>query len=158
MKTFFVILVIVLTFLVGFLIGTNTSSYEDKNSQVENTLKANEDYEVEYASTTNQKFYQKMVDMERNSILIFNGFPTCLTDMLILRKQPGEEIFSTEADTLYLLDRDLNLCDINRYVYYLFKDNHGNLWSLFRHNETFQLTREDEIRFKKLLEKKSQKD
>ena len=75
MKTFFMILVILLTFLVGYIIGTKTElSYEDKNAQVENTLKTNEDYEEEYASETNEKFYKKMVRMERNSTLVFNGW------------------------------------------------------------------------------------
>lgn len=151
MKTLFVILVVVLTFFVGFLIGTNASSYEDKNSQVENTLKANEDYEVESASTTNQKFYKKMVEMKRNSTLIFNGFPTCLTDILS-RRIPGDEILATGTDTLYLVDWDLNRADINRYPCYIVKDNHDNLWSIFRNNENFHLNRVDEVKHKDWLE------
>ena len=107
---------------------------------------------VESASKSNEKFYKKMVEMDRGLTLIFDGFPTCLTDILSMHKQPGEKIFSTKTDTLYLVDWDLNRADINKYPYYIVKDNHNNLWSLFRHNETFRLTREDEKKHKKLLE------
>ena len=152
MKTFFMILVILLTFLVGYIIGTKTElSYEDKNAQVENALKTNEDYEEEYASETNEKFYKKMVRMERNSTLVFNGFPTCLTSILYTHTQPGDEILTTGTDTLYLVDWDLNRADINRYICYLVKDNHDNLWSIFRHNENFHLNRVDEVKNKNLL-------
>ena len=153
------LIIILCSLLVGYDMISSCKN-KDKNYQVEYVSKTGEptSKSVESTSKTNEKFYKKMVEMERDSTLIFDGFPTCLTDILILRKQPGEEVFSTETDTLYLFDRDLNRYDINRYVYYLFKDNHGNLWSLFRHNETFRLTREDEIKCKKLLEVKTKKE
>ena len=153
MKHLKISLVAVLIFCVGFLVGTkNAPSYENKNAQVEDTLKANKDYEVEYASTTNEKFYQKMIEMEKNSTLVFNGFPTCLTSVLHTHTQPGDEILTTEKDTLYLVDWNLNHRDINRYPYYVIKDNHNHLWSLFRHNENFHLNRENERIYKKWLE------
>ncbi len=152
MKLFFTSLVAVLIFCAGFLVGTkNTLSYKNKNAQVEDTLKANKDYEVEYASTTNEKFYQKMVGMERNSTLVFNGFPTCLTSILHAHTQPEDEILATEKDTLYLVDWDLNRRDINKYPLYIVKDNHNNLWSIFRHNENFHLNRVDEVKHKDWL-------
>ena len=153
MKTFFIILFVSLSFLAGLFVGTkNALSYENKNSQAEDTLKANKDYEVEYASKTNEKFYQKMVEMERNSTLVFNGFPTCLASILYTHTQPGDEILATETDTLYLVDWDLNRADINRYPCYVVKDNHDNLWSIFRHNENFHLNRLDEEKYKDWLE------
>lgn len=127
-------------------------SYKNYNYQV-NALEAVEDSSkiVEYASETNEKFYKKMVGMKRDSTLVFNGFPTCLTDILS-RRIPGDEILTTETDTLYLVDWGLNRADINRYPCYIVKDNHDNLWSIFRHNENFHLNRVDEVKHKDWLE------
>jgi hypothetical protein len=111
--------------------------------------------QVEYASETNEKFYQKMVKMERDSTLIFNGFPTCLTGVFAYRVAPGDTILRTPKDSLILLFRGLNYSDINRYPFYIFKDNHNNLWSLFRRNEEFHLTREDEVKHEDWLEIKT---
>ena len=131
-----------------------THCEKNKNDQTEcATNRAKHDSEtIEPASKSNERFYKKMVEMNRESTLVFDGFPTCLTDILSMHKQPGEIIFSTKTDTLYLVDWDLNRTDINKYPYYIFKDNYNNLWSLFRHNETFRLTREDEKKHEKLLE------
>lgn len=116
------------------------SSYKENYSQ------------VEYASETNERFYQEMVKMKKNTTRFFNGFPTCLTNILHSHTQPGDEILATEKDTVYYVLRDLNRTDINKYPFYVVKDNHNNLWSLFRHNDKFHLTRENETKFKKLLE------
>lgn len=118
----------------------------------------NQDFQMEYASETSKKFYQKMIKMEKNSILVFNGFPTCLTDMLSHAITPGDQILCTEKDTLYLVLRGLNYRDINKYPYYIIKDNHNNLWSLFRHNGNFILTREDEVNNKALLNLEEQNE
>ena len=128
------------------------SSYKNYNYQV-NALETVEDSSkiVEYASETNEKFYKKMVGMKRDSTLVFNGFPTCLTDILS-RCIPGDKILTTGTDTLYLVDWDLNRADINRYPCYIVKDNHDNLWSIFRHNENFHLNRVDEVKHKDWLE------
>lgn len=135
-----------------FAVRDVISPCKNNDAQVENALKANKDYEVEYASTTNEKFYQKIIGMEKNSTLVFNGFPTCLTSILHTHTQPGDEILTTEKDTLYLVDWDLNHADINKYPYYIVKDNNNNLWSIFRHNANFHLNRVDEIEHKDLLE------
>lgn len=113
----------------------------------------NQNSQVEYASKTNEKFYHKMVKMEKNSTLTFNGFPTCLTSILSHSTTPGDAILTTEKDTLYLAFRWLNYNDINRYPFYIVKDNKDNFWSLFRHNEKFLLTRRDKKDFKDLLTK-----
>jgi len=98
---------------------------------------------VEYASETDNKFYQKMTQMERNSTLIFNGFPTSLTSILSLNTVPGDTITNAGDSTLVLVSRDLNREDINKYPYYIIKDKHENIWKLSRHNDEFHLTRLD---------------
>lgn len=128
MKNF--IFLLVAAFLVSFLVGYGVSSF-----------RRNKDSKVEYASETNNKFYQKMVNMDESSRLTFNGFPTCLTS--IFYAKPGEEILTTETDTLYFEYRDLNREDINRYPYYVIKDNHNKKWSIFRHNDKFHLYRDE---------------
>ena len=106
---------------------------------------------IEYASTTNEKFYQEMVKMDKNTTRFFNGFPTCLTGILSHQSKPGDKILTTEKDTLYLVDWNLNRTDINKYPYYVLKDNHGEIWTLFRHNDKFRLTKKDEKQYKKWL-------
>lgn len=117
------------------------SSYSDNDSQ------------VEYASETDNKFYQKMVDLERNHTLYFNGFPASLTSILFKNLKPGEKILNCGDEPLILLFEDLNRTDINKYYYYIIKDTHNNYWSLYRHNDKFRLTRIDEKKDKKWLKK-----
>ena len=144
--------VAVLFLLCAILVGYDVISFYKNNTNQEMVSEDVEDTSkgVESASETKEKFYKKMVDMERNSTLIFNGFPTCLTDILSHRN-PGDEILTTGTDTLYLVDWDLNRADINRYPCYIVKDNHDNLWSIFRHNENFHLKRVDEVKHKDWL-------
>lgn len=127
MKHFVILWVVaaLLGLLAGYLVSI---SRENKNSQ------------VEYASQTNQKFYHDMVKIKKGKHLTFNGFPTCLTPILHINN--GEEIFSTETDSLTLVFRDLNRNDVNKYPYYVIEDNHKNKWSLFRHNANYFLYRE----------------
>ena len=125
-------LLVVALFLISFLVGYGVS-----------LSRRNKDSKVEYASETNSKFFQKMVNMDKNSTLTFDGFPTCLTS--IFNTPLGEEILSTEKDTLFFVSRGLNQQDINRYPYYILKDNHNNVWSLYRHNDKYILKREDEM-------------
>jgi len=115
------------------------SSYKENYSQ------------VEYASETDNKFYQRMVDLERNHTLHFNGFPASLTSILFLNIMPGDTILNAGDNKLILLFRSLNRRDINKYPYYIIKDMHNNYWSLYRHNDKFLLTRMDEKREKKWL-------
>ena len=115
------------------------SSYTDNYSQ------------VEYASETDNKFYQEMIKLKRNQTLHFNGFPASLTSILFKNLEPGEEILNCGDEPLTLVFRDLNREDINKYPYYIIKDKHNNYWSLKRHNDKFRLTRIDEIRNKKWL-------
>ena len=119
------------------------------------TSHINECSKVEYASETNAKFYQQMVDMERNTQIFFDGFPTCLTS--VFYSQPGTQILTTPTDTLYFVKSDLNRSDPNKYPYFVVKDNHGNIWSIFRHNDKYRLIREDERIVGKLLEKEAEK-
>ena len=84
--------------------------------------------------------------------MCFNGFPTCLIS-LCNNISSGDEILTTETDTLFFVFRDLNRKDINKYPYYVIKDNHDNVWTLFRYNDEFLLTREDDTEYKLLLEK-----
>ena len=48
---------------------------------------------IECASVTNEKFYQKMVKMERNTTEFFNGFPICLIS--IRSSLSGDVILTT---------------------------------------------------------------
>ncbi len=121
---------------VGYLL---ISSYLDKYSQ------------VEYASETDNKFYQKIEKLERNQTLHFTGFPTSLTSILSMDLKPGEKILNCGDEPLTLVFKDLDITDINRYYYYIIKDTKDNYWSLHRHNNRFRLTRIDEIRKKKWL-------
>lgn len=103
----------------------------------------NKNSEMEYASETNKKFYKRMTKMDKNEVITFHGFPACLTS--IFNITAGDEILAVGEDTLYLVYRGLNYNDVNRYHFYIIKDNHDNLWSIFRHNEKFLLYREDEV-------------
>ena len=109
--------------------------------------------QVEYASETDNKFYQEMIDLERNQTLHFNGFPASLTSILFKNLKPGEKILNCGDEPLILLFEDLNRTDINRYYYYIIKDTHNNYWSLKRHNDKFRLTRIDEEENKKWLKR-----
>lgn len=115
------------------------SSYLDNYSQ------------VEYASETDNKLYQKMSELERNQTLYFSGFPASLMSILFKDLQPGERILNCGDEPLTLVSKDLNREDINRYYYYIIKDSHNNYWSLKRHNDKFHLTRIDEVRNKEWL-------
>lgn len=138
----FLMVFFVLILLNAIVVGYDViSSYRKNYSQ------------VEYASETNERFYQEMVEMNRNTTRFYNGFPTCLTSILSYHTKPGDEILATESDTLYLVDWDLNRADINKYPYYVVKDNHENVWTLFRHNDRFRLTRKDEKEYKEWLKK-----
>jgi hypothetical protein len=113
--------------------------------------------QVEYASETDNKLYQKMTKMKRNSTLLFNGFPASLTSILFLNTAPGDSIVNAGDSTLILVSRDLNRTDINKYPYYVIKDKKNNLWSLFRHNDKYRLTRLDESEYQEwLMEKEEQ--
>ena len=148
MKTLFVFLVATLMFCVGFQVGVHrviTAYQKDFYSQ------------VEYASETDNKLYQKMTKMKRNSTLLFNGFPASLTSILFLNTAPGDSIVNAGDSTLILVSRDLNRTDINKYPYYVIKDEKNNLWSLFRHNDKYRLTRLDESEYQEwLMEKEKQ--
>jgi hypothetical protein len=138
----FLMVFFVLILLNAIVVGYDViSSYKENYSQ------------VEYASETNERFYQEMVKMKKNTTKFYNGFPTCLTGILSYHTKPGDEILATKSDTLYLVDWDLNRTDINKYPYYVVKDNYENVWTLFRHNDKFRLTREDETKYKEWFKK-----
>ena len=107
--------------------------------------------QVEYASETDNKFYQKMIELERNQTLHFNGFPASLTSILFKNLRPGDRILNCGDEPLTLVFEDLDRTNINRYYYYIIKDTKNNYWSLHRHNDKFRLTRIDEKKEKKWL-------
>ena len=125
------IILLVLTFIVGFYKRNHVKLVE------------------EFATETNEKFYQKMVNMKENSCLVFDGFPTCLTD--ILSKPPKDTILITETDTLSFIYRDLDRESINKYPYYVIQDTKDNFWSLHRHNDMYILIKKDYEWLKDLL-------
>ena len=94
--------------------------------------------------------------MERNSKLHFDGFPASLTSILFLNTAPGDSIVNAGDSTLILVSRDLNRTDINKYPYYVIKDKKNNLWSLFRHNDKYRLTRLDESEYQEWLKEKEE--
>lgn len=109
-----------------------------------------------YRVISYEKLYQTMANMERNSTLIFDEFPTPLEK--VTQSMPGDSILISGSDTLSLVFRDLNREDkINRYPFYIMKDDKNNLWSLFRHNNEFHLTREDEAKHKDWLNYKMER-
>lgn len=142
MKQLFFTVAALALFLLGLLVGQKTTKAYEKidNSQ------------VEYASETDNKFYQKMTGMERNTTLEFNGFPASLTSILFKDLKPREEILNCGDDTLILVSRDLDRTDINKYPYYIIKDTKNNYWSIYRRNDKFLLTRQDEKKYEELPE------
>lgn len=127
--------------LVAFFCAICVGYYENKAYEAAS--------KIEYCYETNEKFYQEMVSMERNTPRIFDGFPTCLTS--VFYSPIGAEILATPTDTLYFADRDLNRSDPNKYPYFVVKDNHNNVWLIIRHNDKYCLIRKDEKQFKPLL-------
>jgi len=144
MKTICVLLVALFTFLAGFLAGAKVKSSHEK---------INNYSQVEYASETDNKFYQKMIELERNQTLHFDGFPISLTSILFKNLQPGERILNCGDEPLTLVFEDLDRSNINKYYYYIIKDTKNNYWSLYRHNDKFRLSRIDEKRNKEWLKK-----
>ena len=144
MKTLFVFLVALVTFLLGFQVGIHRviASYQkDFYSQ------------VEYASETDNKFYQKMIELKRNQTLHFDGFPAFLTSILFKNLRPGDRILNCGDEALTLMFEDLDRSNINKYYYYIIKDTKNNYWSLYRHNDKFRLSRINEKRNKEWLKK-----
>ena len=94
-------------------------------------------------------FYRRMTVMKPNQQWIFNDFPKHLQKVSSIRKG---EIISSGADTLSLVCCFPNQADtVNRYLFYILKDNHGNVWSLFHEeDDKFHLYREDPKKFQQL--------
>ena len=144
-KMFFFLLALSFFFVItGAIVGCQQKKSHEKPQ-----------FKVEYASETDEKFYQEMIGMNRHSVILFNGFPTCLTD--ILNASPGEEILTTETDTLFLAFQGFDQDGINNYRFYVVKDNHENFWTLSRYNENFFLAKDKKKRYKKLLDKVNKK-
>jgi len=144
MKSISILLVAFVTFSLGFLAGGKVKSSHEK---------INNYSQVEYASETDNKFYQKMIELKRNQTLHFDGFPTSLTSILFKNLQPGERILNCGDEPLTLVFEDLDRSNINKYYYYIIKDTKNNYWSLYRHNDKFRLSRIDEKRNKEWLKK-----
>ena len=136
----FLMVIFALVMANGIYVGYDViSTYKENYSQ------------VEYASETDNKFYQKMIELERNQTLHFNGFPASLTSILFKNLKPGDKILNCGDEPLTLVAVDLDRTDVNRYHYYVIKDSKNNYWPLYRHNDKFRLTRIDEIRNKEWL-------
>lgn len=129
------------------MFNTITVGYSQISSYLENYS------QVEYASETDNKFYQKMIELKRNQTIHFNGFPASLTSILSKNLKPGERILNCGDEPLTLVSTTLNRTDINKYYYYVIKDTKNNYWSLYRHNDKFRLSRIDEKKEKKWLKK-----
>lgn len=127
------------------MINTITIGYSLISSYLDNYS------QVEYASETDNKFYQKMIELERNQTLHFNGFPASLTSILFKNLRPGDKILNCGDEPLTLVHEDLDRTNVNKYYYYIIKDTKNNYWSLHRHNDKFRLKRIDEIKNKKWL-------
>jgi len=79
----------------GIYVGYDViSTYKENYSQ------------VEYASETDNKFYQKMIELERNQTLHFNGFPASLTSILFKNLKPGDKILNCGDEPLTLVAVD----------------------------------------------------
>lgn len=138
----FLMVIFALVMTNAIYVGYDTiSTYKENYSQ------------VEYASQTDNKFYQKMMKLERNQTLHFNGFPASLTSILFKDLKPGEKILNCGDEPLTLVFKDLDRTNINKYYYYIIKDSKNNYWSLYRHNDKFRLSRMDEKRNKKWLKR-----
>lgn len=141
------VLLIEMAFFFIILLNGISVGYPIVSSYIENHPK------MEYVSETNEKFYKEMVNMERNTTEYFNGFPICLID--VMKGSPGDVVLTTKTDTLYLFFKGLNYKDINRYPFYVIKDNKNNFWSLLRRNDKFHLTKRDKKEYIQIKDKKT---
>lgn len=127
MKKLLFFLVCVLAFVAGMVVGYN------HHQKTLNTVILNHD----------EMFYHRMVDMETSSELMFSEFPLPLKRLL--HASAGDKILVDGDDTLSLVCVYPNQDDLeNRYLFYVMKDNHDHLWSLFQYEDGFHLYREDE--------------
>lgn len=127
MKKFLFLIVSILAFGAGLWVGYH---YHQKTL---NTVILNHD----------EMFYHRMVEMETSSEWMFSEFPLPLKRLL--HASAGDKILVDGNDTLSLVCVYPNQDDIiNRYLFYVMKDNHDHLWSLFQYEDGFHLYREDE--------------
>ena len=127
MKNLLLILVCILAFIAGLLVGYN------HHQKILNTVVLNHD----------EMFYHRMVEMEIDSELMFSEFPLPLKRLH--HASAGDKILVADNDTLSLVCVYPNQDDvINRYLFYVMKDNHNNLWSLFQYEDGYHLYKEDE--------------
>ena len=94
-----------------------------------------------------EECYKQMVGMKRTIIL--GEFPHQLQKM---RYAPaGKLLFENGQDSLFLVHSYPNYNDVHRYLYYIMRDNHNNVWSLFQEDSTFYLHKIEERELKKKL-------
>lgn len=131
MRKLILTLVAALTIFIGLLVGRDVT-----NKKI--------DAAIELETCPMEEFYPKAVNMKRGSSIRLYEFPKSLRRMRSAR--PGDCIFESGKDSVIFICSFPNQADtINRYPYYVFKDNHNNLWSFFQYKEHFyKLCREDE--------------
>ena len=127
MKSFGFLVCAILAFLAGLLTGY----YFHQN------------HTSSEVSNHDEMFYHKMVNMDKNSEITFFEFPHSLRRLL--HATAGDKILSADGDTLTLICCYPNQADsVNRYPFYVMKDNRDNLWSLFHYEDGYHLYKEDE--------------
>ena len=102
---------------------------------------------VQFEQTTVEECYEQMVEMKRTIIL--GKFPHQLQKMRYAHA--GKLLFENGQDSLFLVHSYPNYDDVNRYLYYIMRDNHDNVWSLFQEDSTFYLHKIEEGELKKKL-------
>ena len=102
---------------------------------------------VKFEQAPVEECYKQMVEMKRTIIL--GEFPRQLQKMRYGRA--GKLLFENGQDSLFLVHSYPNYNDVHRYLYYIMRDNHDNVWSLFQEDSTFYLHKIEEGELKKKL-------
>ena len=102
---------------------------------------------VKFEQAPVEECYKQIVEMKRTIIL--GEFPRQLQKMRYGRA--GKLLFENGQDSLFLVHSYPNYDDVHRYLYYIMRDNHNNVWSLFQEDSTFYLHKIEEGELKKKL-------
>ena len=102
---------------------------------------------IQFEQAPVEECYNQMVGMKRTIIL--GEFPRQLQKMRY--GHAGKLLFENGQDSLFLVHSYPNYNDVHRYLYYIMRDNHDNVWSLFQEDSTFYLHKIEEGELKKKL-------
>lgn len=99
--------------------------------------------------------YKAMLKVDENHCITFEEFPTALKPIIGLYQG---NIFTTKnGDTLQLICSFPDYGTVNRYLWYFFKDNHGNYWTMFHEeDDKYRIYSEDPNKAKNYFKDKQE--